>query len=100
MDPLWTPKNTRISVTENIYIHTATSENTRLAYQADIDHFLSQGYALPTTPEAVERYLLAFPKEYNGLLVSFWLRNSKQSNGEINSICQYNRIENRVKARN
>ncbi|OYK89166.1 integrase, partial (plasmid) [Coxiella burnetii] len=32
------------------YVHAATSENTRLAYRADIQHFLSCGHTLPTTP--------------------------------------------------
>ncbi len=47
------------------YIHAATSENTRLAYQSDIEHFLAQGHPLPATPEAVERYLKTCAAGYN-----------------------------------
>lgn len=39
------------------YIRAATSDNTRKAYQADIDHFLEQGGVLPAQPEAIVRYL-------------------------------------------
>lgn len=55
----------KITETDNNYIHAATSENTRLAYQSDIDHFFSQGYTLPATPEAVERYLRECANDYN-----------------------------------
>lgn len=58
-------KDRVVMETDNNYVHAATSENTRLAYQADIDHFLSQGYVLPATPEAVERYLRECANQYN-----------------------------------
>ena len=50
---------------ESAYIHAATSDNTRLAYQSDIQHFLKMGRALPTTAEQVEAYLNACAPNYN-----------------------------------
>ncbi len=45
-------------VSENTnYIHAATSDNTRAAYQSDIRHFLSLGFDLPSNPEALCNYL-------------------------------------------
>ena len=38
------------------YIHSATSENTRKAYQSDIDHFLKWGGVLPTSPSQLIYY--------------------------------------------
>ncbi len=42
------------------YIHSATSHNTRLAYQADIRHFERWGGSLPATTETILRYLHHF----------------------------------------
>ncbi len=39
------------------YIHAASSDNTRKAYQADIRHFIQWGGLLPTTADVVLRYL-------------------------------------------
>ncbi len=39
------------------YVHAATSDNTRLAYQSDINHFLAAGGTLPATPECITSYL-------------------------------------------
>jgi integrase len=39
------------------YIHAATSNNTRTAYQADIRHFVFWGGRLPTSGEAILQYL-------------------------------------------
>lgn len=39
------------------YIHAATSNNTRTAYQADIRHFVFWGGRLPTSGESILRYL-------------------------------------------
>lgn len=39
------------------YIHAATSQNTRTAYQSDIRHFIHWGGRLPTCVETVLRYL-------------------------------------------
>ncbi len=50
---------------ESDYIHAATSENTRIAYQVDMNHFRSLGHALPSTPEAVEQYLRECANHYN-----------------------------------
>ena len=41
----------------DIYLAAATSENTRQAYQSDINHFLNSGRTLPTTPIYIESYL-------------------------------------------
>jgi len=39
------------------YIHAATSNNTRKAYQADIRHFVLWGGHLPTSGEVIMKYL-------------------------------------------
>ena len=49
----------------NPYIHAATSENTRKAYQNDIHHFISSGGLLPSSPDAIIRYLQAFADKLN-----------------------------------
>ena len=49
----------------NPYITAATSNNTRLAYQADIRHFEKWGGILPTTPEMVINYLHAYASKLN-----------------------------------
>lgn len=41
-------------------IQAAVSTNTRRAYQADMDHFLSWGGAIPATPEILAGYLANF----------------------------------------
>jgi hypothetical protein len=38
------------------YIHSATSDNTRKAYQSDIDNFVEWGGSLPTNPEQLVSY--------------------------------------------
>jgi len=50
---------------DSLYIHAATSNNTRRAYQADIQHFLKSGGRLPATPEDLERYLRDSAPQYN-----------------------------------
>lgn len=47
------------------YIHAATSENTRKAYQSDIRHFIKSGGKLPCAAEEVIRYLHAFAEQLN-----------------------------------
>jgi hypothetical protein len=49
----------------NHYVHAATSENTRMAYQNDINHFVNSGGLLPSTPDIVMRYLQAFADQLN-----------------------------------
>ena len=46
----------RVLVNEG-YIEAATSDNTRMAYQSDINHFEKFGGDLPTDPNAIEQYL-------------------------------------------
>jgi site-specific recombinase XerD len=47
------------------YIFAATSYNTRLAYQADIRHFIAWGGFLPTSSDVVMRYLQSHAKILN-----------------------------------
>lgn len=47
------------------YIHSATSHNTRLAYQADIRHFERWGGHLPASTDSVLRYLHTFAPTLN-----------------------------------
>lgn len=47
-----------VDAISNEYIHAATSDNTRRAYRADIEHFESAGGRLPATDKMIERYLL------------------------------------------
>lgn len=51
-------------ITHSHYIHASTSQNTRKAYQNDIQHFRAWGAVLPTTPEK----LLAYLHHYAGKL--------------------------------
>ncbi len=65
-----TPSEMRVITTlppavGNKYIHAATSENTRVAYQNDINHFVNSGCLLPSTPDIVIRYLQAFADKLN-----------------------------------
>lgn len=39
------------------YIENALSQNTRRAYQSDLDHFHQWGGTFPTTPETIAAYL-------------------------------------------
>ncbi len=50
---------------DNEYIHAATSDNTRRAYRADIEHFLKCGYLLPALPESIEEYLKKWATAHN-----------------------------------
>ena len=50
---------------DNEYIHAATSDNTRRAYRADIEHFESAGGRLPATDKMIERYLLDSANRHN-----------------------------------
>jgi hypothetical protein len=46
---------------EATYIQAATSDNTRIAYQSDIDHYIKSGGVLPAVPSKLA------PNKYNGL---------------------------------
>jgi site-specific recombinase XerD len=48
----------------NPYIEAATAPNTRIAYRQDVAHFTTWG-VLPTTPQAIVRYLEAFATQLN-----------------------------------
>ncbi len=39
------------------YLKASLSDNSRRAYRADIEHFISWGGSIPTSPEAIARYL-------------------------------------------
>ncbi|GAG54470.1 unnamed protein product, partial [marine sediment metagenome] len=47
------------------YIHAATSDNTRTAYQNDIRHFRQWGAVLPTTSDVIVRYLHHYADQLN-----------------------------------
>ncbi|MGE3319396.1 MAG: site-specific integrase [Candidatus Berkiella sp.] len=53
------PKKTELSITNELqtYLHAATSNNTRKAYQQDIRHFMSEGGLLPATTCNLLTYL-------------------------------------------
>jgi len=47
------------------YIEHATSDNTRRAYQSDIEHFINAGFELPTNPESLASYLNMYADKLN-----------------------------------
>lgn len=57
--------NTLPVATHENYIFAATSNNTRLAYQADIRHFIAWGGFLPTSADVVMRYLQSHANTLN-----------------------------------
>lgn len=46
-----------LGLTRQDYIHAATSNNTRKAYQSDVRHFMNWGGLLPASPESIVNYL-------------------------------------------
>lgn len=46
-----------VGLTKQDYIHAATSNNTRKAYQSDIRHFINWGGLLPASPDVIVNYL-------------------------------------------
>lgn len=50
-------RNSNSDLETKNYIHAATSNNTRKAYQADIRHFMRWGGILPTSGEVIIKYL-------------------------------------------
>jgi site-specific recombinase XerD len=54
-----------ISSMDNEYIHAATSDNTRRAYCADIEHFESMGGQLLATAQMVANYLKECAAKHN-----------------------------------
>lgn len=46
-----------VGLTKQDYIHAATSNNTRKAYQSDVRHFMNWGGLLPASPESIVNYL-------------------------------------------
>lgn len=46
-----------VGFTRQDYIHAATSNNTRKAYQSDVRHFINWGGLLPASPESIVNYL-------------------------------------------
>ncbi len=47
------------------YIQAATSDNTRRAYQSDINHFVKAVFSLPATPDCLIRYLESCANSHN-----------------------------------
>ncbi len=60
-------QETTLTILQNVnpYLHAATSENTRKAYQQDIRHFMVWGGLLPTTPEIILQYLQHYAEKLN-----------------------------------
>lgn len=50
-------KENAAGLTRQDYIHAATSNNTRKAYQSDVRHFINWGGLLPASPESIVNYL-------------------------------------------
>lgn len=48
----------------NKYIKSTISDNTRRAYKSDLEHFLSWGGSIPSTPEFISYYLAAHATEF------------------------------------
>lgn len=46
-----------VGLTKQDYIHAATSDNTRKAYQSDVRHFINWGGLLPASAESIVNYL-------------------------------------------
>lgn len=69
LNPNPTLRNNEASLTPSStpynYLHAATSDNTRKAYQADIRHFEAWGGKLPTSSEQLIAYLHAFAEQLN-----------------------------------
>lgn len=61
-----TLKQEAIQTTQSIelqgILEAATSQNTRFAYQYDVNHYIRWGGQLPATPEQISAYLQAFAK--------------------------------------
>jgi len=57
--------NLAVSTSSRSYIHAATSDNTRQAYQTDIRHFIQWGGLLPTTAGVIMRYLQQYADKLN-----------------------------------
>lgn len=60
LDLTLTALETPVPVIVRELIQAAISPNTRRAYQADLDHFLSWGGAVPATPDILAQYLAEF----------------------------------------
>ena len=59
------PENNSIAVPAFHYVHAAISNNTRIAYQRDIKHFRDWGGLLPTTSDAIVKYLHCYAAALN-----------------------------------
>ena len=55
------------------YIHAAVSDNTRKAYQADLEHFMDYGGTIPSTPEIISQYLAKHAISHKAATLSRWL---------------------------
>lgn len=60
--PLSLPKNSSLVEQESVaeLVHAALSDNSRLAYQSDLRHFITWGGSIPCPHESVARYLAAY----------------------------------------
>ena len=55
------------------YIHAAVSDNTRSAYQADLQHFIAYGGAIPSTPAIISQYIAKYAHSHKPATLSRWL---------------------------
>lgn len=62
MNKIGHPKKTELNITNEVqaYLHAATSNNTRQAYQQDIRHFMENGGLLPANTSNLLSYLQKF----------------------------------------
>ena len=58
-------ENESRALVDDGYIKAATSHNTRMAYQSDINHFQKFGVELPSHPNSIEQYLKECAPKYN-----------------------------------
>lgn len=71
-------------LTRQDYIHAATADNTRKAYQSDVRHFVNWGGLLPATPESIVKYL----HQYAAIL------NSRTLHRRLTAIKQWHLTQN------
>lgn len=55
--PLLRNEENAVGLTRQDYVHAATSNSTRKAYQSDVRHFINWGGLLPASPESIVNYL-------------------------------------------
>jgi site-specific recombinase XerD len=64
VEQLTTPTPPTISPSVTDYLRASLSDNSRRAYRADLEHFLSWGGTIPATPEMIAVYLAAHAEQH------------------------------------